>query len=76
MIVRIGVSDSSKEIEVDMARDVDPDAVKASIESAIEAGTGMLWLTDKDGRQVGIPVPKVGYVDIGVASVPKIGFGA
>jgi hypothetical protein len=75
MIVRIGVSDTAKEIEVDMASDADTEAVKASIEGAVDAGQGVLWLTDKEGRQVGIPAAKVAYVDIGVQSVPKIGFG-
>ena len=55
MIVRIGVSDTPKEVEVDMADDTDGDAVRGDIEAAVTAGAGMLWLTDRHGRQVGIP---------------------
>ncbi|MGH9022112.1 MAG: DUF3107 family protein [Acidimicrobiia bacterium] len=36
----------------------------------------MLWLTDRKGRKVGIPVDKVAYVELGVEDVSKrIGFG-
>ena len=77
MILRIGVSDTVKELEVDVGADADADAIKASIASDLGSGDGMLWLTDKDGRQVGVPAAKVAYVDIGApVSSPKIGFGA
>ena len=37
----------------------------------------MLWLTDRKGRQVGIPVDKMAYVELGTAAdVGRIGFGA
>ena len=77
MIVRIGVSESPKEIEVDMADGTDPDVVRGDIEAAVAAGAGMLWLTDRHGRQVGVPAARIGYVDLGTSdSSPKIGFGA
>lgn len=76
MIVRIGVSDTRKELELDMADDAH-DAVKADLEAAITAGAGVLWIADRHGRQVGIPADRVAYVDIGEpGSGPKIGFGA
>ena len=77
MIVRIGVRDAPKELEIDMADDTDADEVKAQVEAAISATDGVLWLTDGEGRQVGIPAGRVAYVDLGVAGGgPKIGFGA
>ncbi len=77
MIVRIGVSDSPKEIEVDLADDTDAAAVRGDVESAVGAGAGMLWLTDRHGRQVGVPATRIAYVDLGTDdSSPKIGFGA
>ena len=37
----------------------------------------MLWLTDRKGRQVGVPVDKIAYVEIGSADDGRrIGFGA
>ena len=77
MIVRIGVSDTPKEIEVDMADDTDGAGVRSDIEAAVTAGAGMLWLTDRHGRQVGVPAARIAYVDLGTSdSGPKIGFGA
>ena len=77
MDVRIGVSDTNKELTVDLDDDVDPNEVKADIEAAIVAGSGVLWLTDRKGRNVGVPAARIAYVDVGSASGEgKIGFGA
>lgn len=77
MIVRIGVSNTAKELELELADDVDAEAVKADVATALAVEEGMLWLTDKQGRQVGVPSAKVAYVDLGTpSSAPKIGFGA
>ena len=77
MDVRIGVSDTNKELTVDLDDDADPAEVKADIEAAIVAGSGVLWLTDRKGRNVGVPASRIAYVDVGGAeSDPKIGFGS
>jgi hypothetical protein len=37
----------------------------------------VLWLTDRKGRRVGVPVVKVAYVEVGApASDRRVGFGA
>jgi hypothetical protein len=73
--VRIGVTQSPKELEITLADDTNPDAVREHVESAITAG-GTLWLTDRRGRQVGIPVDKLAYVEVGSPdSGRRIGFG-
>ena len=75
MDVRIGVTYSTKEIEVQLGDDADPSAVRAEIDQAIGAG-GTLWLTDRKGRQVGVPVDRLAYVEIGSPSDrTRIGFG-
>ena len=77
MIVRIGVAESVKELEIDLADDIDQDTVKADVEAAVQAGGGLLWLTDRHGRQVGVPAARIAYVDLGESGGgPKIGFGA
>jgi hypothetical protein len=77
MIVRIGVREAPKELEIEMADDTDAEVVKTQVESAMSAADGVLWLTDRDGRQVGIPAGRVAYVDLGVSGAgPRIGFGA
>jgi hypothetical protein len=73
--VRIGVKSSSKELEVILADDTDSDAVREHIDAAFKDGS-TLWLTDRRGRQFGVPVDKVAYVEIGSPEVGRrIGFG-
>ena len=77
MQVRIGVTYIPREIEIELPDDADPSAVKASVEQAVGNGSGMLWLTDRKGHQVGIAVDKLAYVDLGTAADhSRIGFGA
>jgi hypothetical protein len=72
--VRIGVKNSPKELEVILADDTDGDAVREHIDSAFSDG-GTLWLTDRRGRQYGVPVDKVAYVEIGATDQGRrIGF--
>ena len=75
MEIRIGVTYSPKEIEIDMADDVSGDQLVEQISTSVgEEGT-MLWLTDKKGRRVGVPTTKLAYVEIGAPrSDRRVGF--
>ena len=76
MDVRIGMAQTPKELEVLLAEDTDPEAVRKHVDQAITNG-GTLWLTDRRGRQVGVPVAQVGYVEIGSPDgARRIGFGS
>jgi uncharacterized protein DUF3107 len=73
--VHIGVTYSAKELDVELAEGVDAEQLKSEVETAMTAG-GVLWLTDRKGRQVGIPVDKIAYVEIGSPDADRrIGFG-
>jgi Protein of unknown function (DUF3107) len=73
--VRIGVRNSPKELEVILPEDTDSDAVREHVDAAFAAG-GTLWLTDRRGRQYGVPVDKVAYIEIGSTEAGRrIGFG-
>ncbi len=75
MDVRIGVTDTAKEIEVDLGDDVAADKVKKEIEGVLNGATPILWLTDKKGRTVGVPSAKVAYVEMGAeSSERRVGF--
>jgi hypothetical protein len=75
--VRIGVTFNPREIEIELADDADPEGVKAQLEEAVGNGQGMFWLTDRKGRQVGIAVDKLAWLELGTgADVGRIGFGA
>jgi hypothetical protein len=76
MTVRIGVIHTGKELELELAEDTDRDALQREIEQAI-SGTGVLWLTDKRGRRVGVPAEKIAWVELGEdASGRRVGFSA
>lgn len=76
MDVRIGVTYTAKEIDIDLGDEADPTQVRADVEAALSADVGVLWLTDRKGRQVGVPVAKVAYVEIGSPrDERRIGFG-
>ncbi len=77
MDVRIGIVQSPKELEVELGDDADRDKVLADIESALGGKQEVLWLTDRRGRRVAVPVAKVAYVEVGAPSAERrVGFGA
>lgn len=74
MDIRIGVSQSMKEIEIDLG-DADRDAVVADITAKLADEKATLWLTDRKGRTVGVASAKIAYVEIGGPSEDrKVGF--
>ncbi len=75
MVVRIGVTYTAKEIEVDLHDDADGDQVVKQIEEALADESRVLWLTDRRGRRVGVPSAKVAYVEIGGHEDRRVGFG-
>ncbi len=75
MEIRIGVTYSPKEIEIDMADDVSGDQLVEQISASVGEEGSMLWLTDKKGRRVGIPTAKLAYIEIGAPrSDRRVGF--
>jgi hypothetical protein len=75
--VRIGITHTPKELEVEMPEDADRDTLVKDIEKMLESGDGVLWLTDRKGRRVGVPVVKVAYIEVGApANERRVGFGA
>ena len=76
MDVRIGIVQTVKELEVDLAEEADRDAVLADIDAAL-SGDSVLWLTDKKGRRVGIPAAKIAWVEVGAPDKDRrVVFGA
>jgi hypothetical protein len=74
MDVRIGVIYTPKEIEVELADDAADQVVK-DVEKALSGGSGVLWLTDRRGRRVGVPADKVAYIELGSpAEERRVGF--
>ena len=77
MEIRIGVTYSPKEIEIDLADDdAAGDALVEQISASVGEEGSMLWLTDRKGRRVGIPVAKLSYVEIGAPRSDRGGSGS
>jgi hypothetical protein len=77
MEVRVGVTETPKEIHVELPDGTDQEKVVGDVEAALTADGGVLWLTDRKGRRVGIPAGKVAYVEIGSPSEDRrVGFAS
>ncbi len=77
MDVRIGIIQSPRELEVELGEDADRQQVISDIEKALAGDEGVLWLTDRRGRRVAVPVSKVAFVEVGAPSGERrVGFGA
>ena len=76
MDIRIGVIETPKELTVEMPDDADPGELRDLVHHAITGGDAMMWLTDRRGRQIGIPSAKLAYIEIGSdEDTRRIGFG-
>jgi hypothetical protein len=74
--VRIGIVQSMKELDIELPDDAGREKVLADIETAMAEDSTILWLTDRKGRQVGVPVGQVAYIEVDPpASDRRVGFG-
>jgi hypothetical protein len=75
--VRIGIIQTPKELEVELSDDTDSEEVLKQIDTALASPDGVLWLTDRHGRQIAVPSAKVAYVELGAQNDGRrVGFGA
>ena len=80
MEIVIGVQLSSRELKVEVAES-DADKLRKQVEKvfsdAAGGGNPVLWITDKDGRMIGVPSDKLAYVEIGSdKSAKRVGFNS
>jgi hypothetical protein len=69
------VTQAPRELSVEV-EDSERDDLKARVEAALSGATDVLWVTDKRGREIGIPAAKIAYVEVGSADGDRrIGFG-
>lgn len=75
MDVKIGVTHAQRELTLEMEGTVDD--VASQVEAAINGNGSFLWLTDRRGHRVGIPLDKLAYVEIeGEDANRHVGFGS
>lgn len=74
--VRIGVTNTPKEIEVELGEGADAEALVRQVQESLAVERGILWLTDRRGRRVGVPADKVAYVELdSTHDERRVGFG-
>jgi hypothetical protein len=75
--VRIGVTYSPREIEMQLPEDVDRAELKSRVDDVLGSDTKVLWLTDRKGREVAVPSAKITYVELGTAEEARpMGFSS
>ena len=74
MEVRIGVTYTAKEIEVELDQN-DAAKVRSEVEAAVSSESGVLWMEDRRGRMIGVPSAKIAYVEINPREERRVGFG-
>jgi hypothetical protein len=72
--VKIGITDSSREVVVHTEKS--SDEAHAAVEAALAGDEQLLRLEDDKGSRYLIPVTKIAYVEVGVSDARKVGFGA
>jgi len=77
MDVRIGVIQTAKEIQLELAAGTEREEVRSKVAEAISGKEAVLWLVDRHGRTVAVPSERIAYVEIGAADGERrVGFGA
>lgn len=77
MDLRIGVTQTPRELSIELSDDTDREALQQQVEAALSGAADVLWVTDKKGRRIAVSAAKIAFVEIGSASAErKIGFGA
>lgn len=72
MRVRIGITDTSREFELETD---DLDALIEKIDKAFAAQERLFWLTDVKGHRVGIPTDRIAYIEAEEDARISVGFG-
>lgn len=78
MELRIGVTHSARDISLELESDEKSRAAtRKSVEEALAGKSDVLWLKDKRGREVAVPVEKIAFVEFGAPEGERrLGFGA
>ena len=71
MIARIGIADTGRDVEVAIDS---KDEFVSRVEAAYEAGQQILWMKDTKGKDVGVPLTKIAYIEISGEEESSVGF--
>ena len=69
------MTQAPRELNVEVPDD-ERDDVRSRVDAALSGASDVLWLTDKRGREIGVPASKIAYVEVGSPDGDRrIGFG-
>lgn len=74
MEVKIGISDSPRELVINSAQT--PEEIEKVVSDALAGASGLVTLTDEKGRRFLIQTAKIAYVEIGSTAAGRVGFAA
>lgn len=72
MKARIGIADAGREIEVEVAG---RDEVVERLESAYRESVPILWFKNAKGRDIGVPLGRIAFVELVDDRDQAVGFG-
>ncbi len=73
MEIRIGIQNAAREVALESNEA--PADVNVKVAAAIKDGS-VLTLADEKGRTITVPGDKIAFVEVGVATVGKVGFAS
>ena len=72
MRARIGIADTSREIEVEVAG---REELMELLEGAYRDGTAIIWFKTAKGADIGVPVGRLAFVELTDSPSQSVGFG-
>ncbi|NNN19613.1 MAG: DUF3107 domain-containing protein [Acidimicrobiaceae bacterium] len=77
MDIRIGISDSPREIDLELPEGITQEEFITSIEASISSGSSIVWIQDRKGHRLGVFASKLAYIEVGATKEDRrVGFGA
>ena len=61
MEIRIGVTQSPRDIEIEVDDGTDREALRTQVSAALAGEVSVLWLTDRKGREVAVAAEKIAF---------------
>jgi len=75
--LRIGVTHTPREIDLQLPDDTDRDALRSEIAEVLASESSVLWVTDRCGSVVGVPAARIAYIELGADGAGRsIGFSS
>ena len=77
MDVRIGIAQTGQVIEIELPEGTDRAELRKQLDTTLADDSAVLWITDRKGKDVGVPSARISFVELGSADQERrIGFGA